>query len=98
MVIDKTDTKGTKSYIVVFEPETGNDPVDLESAMKNFDASVRCFGSTWIVKTDEAAKHIFETLRPTIEDGDKILVMRLEREASSTGLTNETREWLGGNL
>jgi hypothetical protein len=54
--------------------------------------------STWLVKTSESSKSIRDLLRRYIDDGDELLVAKLDGEAAWAGFGEQASKWLKDNL
>jgi len=50
--------------------------------------------STWFVETDQTTKQILENLKNYIENNDKIIVIRVQKDWWAVGHTKEEYEWM----
>lgn len=58
-----------------------------------------CLGSTWIIKSNGPSKTIYDNLKGHIDADDKLIVVKLVREATWTPSFSEScQKWLQDNL
>ena len=81
---------------------------DLNAPGKNYEAlyeAIKSLGawwhhldSTWIVKHDGPAGQIRDTLARSLDNNDKLLVVRLTGEGAWRGFNDSGSKWLKDNL
>ena len=57
-----------------------------------------CLNSTWLVVSEKAAAEIRDELKQHLEDGDRLLVMRYDKDAAWLGFEGDCRTWLEDKL
>jgi hypothetical protein len=88
-----------KSYLVTYDLIKRKDYPDLYKALNAYGTTWHCLDSVWIIKSDETATQIFDTLRTHIDNDDKLIVILLQREAKWTGsFSKNCQDWLQKNL
>jgi hypothetical protein len=99
LVSNKLKEQLMKSYLIGYDlRRPGQDYKDLIEAIKNLGAWWHCLDSTWIIKSNLTAEQIRDNLTPYIDDNDKLLVVKLFREAAWTGFDKNCADWLQTNL
>jgi len=87
------------SYIVTYDLIKRKDYPELFKALESYTTTWHCLGSSWIVKTDKTAAQLFDHLFQHIDADDKLIVIRLVRDAKWTGSFSEAcKKWLDDNL
>lgn len=66
--------------------------------IKKFGTWCHGLDSTWIVKTNLEASQIYDRLYLKIDNNDKLIVIRLKREAAWIGFNKQCSDWLKENL
>jgi hypothetical protein len=91
-----------KSYLIGYDlnkPRANDDYKDLIAKIKTLSgAPWHCLDSTWIIRTEQTAVQIRDTLMPYLDSGDELLVAKLSGEAAWKGFTGECSTWLKDNL
>lgn len=86
------------SYLVTYDLIKRKDYPELFKVLKAYNYW-HCLDSSWIIKTDETAKQLFDGIRPHIDADDKLIVIRLVRDANWTSsFSKECQDWLQKNL
>jgi hypothetical protein len=88
-----------KSYLIGYDlRKPGQDYKDLIEAIKKLGTWWHCLDSTWIIKSNLSAEQIRDKLTPHIDANDKLLVVKLFREAAWIGFDKNCSDWLQNNL
>lgn len=80
------------------KPRANDDYKNLIAALETYAQWWHYLDSTWIVKTDREAAQIRDHLKPYIDDGDELLVVRLSGNWASAGFTEKANTWLTNNV
>jgi len=77
----------------------GQEYTDLFDAIKSVGTKWwHCLESVWLVETALASSQLRDTLRSYVDSNDKILVVALEGNWATLGLTPKCNKWLQENL
>jgi hypothetical protein len=91
-----------KSYLIGYDlnmPRANDDYKDLIAEIKSLSNTWwHNLDSTWIIKTDQTAEYIRDTLKPYLDSGDELLVARLSGEGAWAGFKADGSSWLMENL
>lgn len=88
-----------KTYLIGYDLiKTGQDYNSLIEEIKKFGTWCHGLDSTWIVKTNLEASQIYDRLYLKIDNNDKLIVIRLKREAAWIGFNKQCSDWLKENL
>ncbi|KAA0252806.1 MAG: SinR family protein [Acidobacteria bacterium] len=88
-----------KTYMIGYDlNHPGQDYTSLEDAIKVLGTWWHCLDSTWIVKTNQSATSIRNTLKSHIDANDELLVAALNGESAWTGFDNKCSGWLKDNI
>lgn len=88
-----------KTYLVGYDlnrPEQNY--TDLIDAIKELGLWWHCLDSTWIVKTNQSASDIRDSLRRHIDSNDELLVASLTGESAWGGFADDCSSWLKSNI
>lgn len=84
-----------KTYLVSYDL---NRPVqnytDLIAALKQYPRWWHYLDSTWLLKTNDSAANIRDSLARYIDSNDELLVVALTGESAWRGFSNEASQWL----
>ena len=88
------------NYLISYDLIKYKDYEKLTNAIVSISKGcVRPLESVWIIKHEGKASDIRNTLKPYIDSDDKLLVVKLTREAAWTSsLDQEDRDWLKSYL
>lgn len=87
------------TYIISYDLNApGQNYTDLFEAIKGSGTWWHHLDSTWIVKSNLSAKQIRDTLSPTLDSNDKVLVAALSGVAAWKGFNDKGSKWLKDNL
>jgi len=88
-----------KTYLIGYDLiKEGQDYDSLIEEIKKIGTWWHGLGSTWIVKTNLEASQIRDRLSPKIDINDKLIVIRLKREAAWIGFNKQCSDWLKEKL
>lgn len=88
-----------KTYLIGYDLiKMGQDYDSLIEEIKKFGTWWHGLNSTWIVKTNLDASQIRDRLSLKIDNNDKLIVIRLRREAAWIGFNKQCSDWLKENL
>jgi hypothetical protein len=91
-----------KTYLIGYDlnkPRDNNDYADLIAKIKVIaPAWWHCLDSTWIIKSDSDTVAIRNALKPYLDSGDELLVVRLEGTGAWAGFDDDCSSWLSNNL
>lgn len=80
-------------FVVSYDLIKRKDYPELTKALKDLGA-VRCLLSQWLVDSDTTTKGLYDTLRPHIDDDDRLMVIRFDKKPHwSIGLKG-TQAWI----
>lgn len=89
-----------KTYMVGYDlnkPGKNYEPL-WKALRENFSNWWHHLDSTWVIKTNQSAMDILNTLRAHIDSNDELLVVRLQGEWASVGFNEEGTNWLKNNM
>ena len=89
------------TYLIGYDlnrPRGNNDYSELIAAIKTIGAWWHHLDSTWIVKSDNTAVWIRDLLKPYVDSGDELLVVKLSGEGAWTGFNTKGSQWLKDSL
>ncbi|MGI8838297.1 MAG: SinR family protein [Pyrinomonadaceae bacterium] len=91
-----------KTYLVGYDlnaPGKNYDPL-LKALREDFEGYYwHHLDSTWIIKTDLSATEIRDKLKPPLIDGnDELLVVRLQGNWATWGISEKGSQWLHSNM
>lgn len=83
------------TYLINYYSKSSSRNLKLEATIKEIsDRYIEVFPSTWFISTSEISVQINSYLATIIEQGDQLLVTETTGDCSSTGLKNNTIEFL----
>jgi hypothetical protein len=88
-----------KTYLVGYDlnrPEQNY--ADLIEAIKKYSTWWHHLDSTWIIKTDDSAATVRDSLVAHIDANDELLVVGLTGEGAWRGLNDKGSKWLLDNI
>ena len=84
-----------KTYLIGYDlNKSDKDYNSLIEKIKTYGTWWHNLDSTWIIKTNQSATQIKNTLAPLIDNNDELLVMHLSGEFDSAGFKQKETEWL----
>jgi hypothetical protein len=89
-----------RTYLIGYDlnrPRGADDYPDLFKAIKalaNGHGYWHHLDSTWIIKTNSTAAQIRDALKPHVDSGDELLVVRLTGEGAWAGFNQAGSDWL----
>ncbi len=90
------------TYLIGYDlnrPRKETDYPELIKAIKeSFGTWWHNLDSTWIVKSDQSAAEICNSLKTYIDEGDELLVVLLSGVGAWTGFSDKASSWLKDNL
>jgi hypothetical protein len=84
-------------YVIGYDlnsPRGADDCANLTNAIKAFAAWWHHLDSTWIVRTNLTAIQVCDYLKPFLDSGDELLVIRVGPEWASLGVKTPGNDWL----
>lgn len=83
------------TYLINYYSKSSSRNLKLETTIKEIsDQYIEVFLNTWFISTSEISLQINSYLATIIEEGDQLLVTETTGDCSSTGLKNNTIEFL----
>jgi len=71
----------------------------LLNKLKSYGTRWHHLDSLWIIKTNESAKDMRDTLKPLIDSDDELLVVNITDDAAAwSGFNDSGSKWLKDNL
>jgi hypothetical protein len=87
-----------KTYLLGYDlnrPRGADDYPDLIKAIKNLaNGWWHNLDSTWIIKNNGDSAQIRDALKPILDIGDELLVVRLSGEGAWVGFNTDGSQWL----
>ncbi|WP_439185866.1 hypothetical protein [Carboxylicivirga taeanensis] len=80
-------------YCISYDLKSGNYD-DLIQAIKDYGKWWHQSESTWFIETSQAAKDILTNLKAYTNSGDKLIVIKVQRNWWAVGHTDEEYEWM----
>ena len=88
-----------KIYLISYDlNKSGQNYNSLYETIENIGGWWHCLDSTWIVKTNQTAVQIRDTLSSNIDQNDSLLITELSGVAAWTGFDTDCSAWLKNNL
>lgn len=84
-------------YIVTYDLVNRKDYSPLLNKMKSYKSWAHPLESVWIIKTNETASEIKESISNFLSENDKLLVMKTTQGASWSGLSSSISKWIKNN-
>ncbi|MBB4096969.1 hypothetical protein [Sphingomonas kyeonggiensis] len=87
------------AFIVTYDlMKQGQNYTCITNKLKSYGTHWHLQGSVWIIETTQSAVQIRDSLKPCLDQNDKLLVARLEGEAAWLGYGDEEGKWLKDRL
>jgi uncharacterized SAM-dependent methyltransferase len=80
-------------YLITYELHGSRDYKGLTDVIGSFDAWWHYIESTWLVVTNDDANEIFEKLRPHLDEGDYILITKINKDNQGS-LPKKAWDWI----
>lgn len=90
-----------KTFLITYDltkPESSPEYVKLISMIKELGAWAKTSKSVWLVKTNLSSKQILDTLLTTIDSNDKLIVIGVDNDWWTYGLSDEVINWMRQGL
>lgn len=78
--------------------QPGRNYNDLYEAIKKLGGWWHCLESIWIIKTEKSTAQVRDYLKNYIDVNDGLIVLGLNGNWASYGISNECSNWLKDNL
>jgi len=87
------------TYIVAYDlHKHGQDYAGIINKLKSYGTYWHCQGSVWLIVSSKSAEQVRDDLLTALDGNDKLVVIKLDREAAWKGYNKEISDWLQKNL
>jgi hypothetical protein len=90
-----------KTYMIGYDlnkPRANDDYKNLIEAIKAYGTFWHFFDSTWIIKTDDNPIVIRDNLKAHIDNGDELILVRLQGDWGTVGIDEKGIKWLQDHM
>ena len=87
------------TYVVAYDlHKHGQNYAGITKKLEGYGTYWHCQGSVWIIVSSKSAEQVRDDLLTVLDENDKLVVIKLAREAAWKGYNQEITDWLQQNL